>query len=281
LRTITAAASHVIKLNEIKASEMPSFEAMKPKLEEEVRKSKAARLFAAQAEDFSNLVYDQPDSLKPAAEKFKLNLQNSGWVTRQAGGDMPLLNNEKLMHSIFSDNAIKRHQNTEAVEVAPNIIIAARVTEHEPAKQRRIEEVRAQIVAALTQEKAGETARKEGEALLEKLRKGGETSAKWSSSQMVTRETREGLHPEAAAAVFAADASKLPAYVGVTAPGGRYVIYRVSKVVDVDNVDPAQRKEIAKQLAPIAGQETLAARIGSLKQNADVKIDAKKLEKAS
>ena len=272
---------HVIKLNEIKASEMPSFEAMKPKLEEEVRKSKAARLFAAQAEDFSNLVYDQPDSLKPAAEKFKLNLQNSGWVTRQAGGDMPLLNNEKLMHSIFSDNAIKRHQNTEAVEVAPNIIIAARVTEHEPAKQRPIEEVRAQIVAALTQEKAGETARKEGEALLEKLRKGGETSAKWSSSQMVTRETREGLHPEAAAAVFAADASKLPAYVGVTAPGGRYVIYRVSKVVDVDNVDPAQRKEIAKQLAPIAGQETLAARIGSLKQNADVKIDAKKLEKAS
>jgi peptidyl-prolyl cis-trans isomerase D len=272
---------HIIKLNEIKASEMPSFEAMKPKLEEEVRKSKAARLFAAQAEDFSNLVYDQPDSLKPAAEKFKLNLQNSGWVTRQAGGDMPLLNNEKLMHSIFSDNAIKRHQNTEAVEVAPNIIIAARVTEHEPAKQRPIEEVRAQIVAALTQEKAGETARKEGEALLEKLRKGGETSAKWSSSQMVTRETREGLHPEAAAAVFAADASKLPAYVGVTAPGGRYVIYRVSKVVDVDNVDPAQRKEIAKQLAPIAGQETLAARIGSLKQNADVKIDAKKLEKAS
>jgi peptidyl-prolyl cis-trans isomerase D len=272
---------HVIKLNEIKASEMPSFEAMKPKLEEEVRKSKAARLFAAQAEDFSNLVYDQPDSLKPAAEKFKLNLQTSGWVTRQGGADMPLLNNEKLMRSIFGDNAIKRHQNTEAVEVAPNIIIAARVTEHEPAKQRPIEEVRAQIVAALTQEKAGETTRKEGEVLLEKLRTGGEASAKWSSSQMVTRETREGLHPEAAAAVFAADASKLPAYVGVTAPGGRYVIYRVGKVVDVDSVDPAQRKEIAKQLAPIAGQENLAARIGSLKQNADVKIDAKKLEKAS
>jgi peptidyl-prolyl cis-trans isomerase D len=272
---------HVIKLNEIKASEMPSFEAMKPKLEEEVRKSKAARLFAAQAEDFSNLVYDQPDSLKPAAEKFKLNLQTSGWVTRQGGADMPLLNNEKLMRSIFGDNAIKRHQNTEAVEVAPNIIIAARVTEHEPAKLRPIEEVRAQIVAALTQQKAGETARKEGEALLEKLRAGGEASPKWSSPQMVTRETREGLHPEAAAAVFAADASKLPAYVGVPAQGGRYVIYRVGKVVDIDSVDPAQRKEIAKQLAPIAGQENLAARIGSLKQNADVKIDAKKLEKAS
>jgi len=55
----------------------------------------------------------------------------------------------------------------------------------------------------------------------------------------------------------------------------------VSKVVDVDTVDPEQRKQIAKQLEPIAGQETLAARIGSLKQNAGVKIDEKKLEKAS
>lgn len=271
---------HIIKLNEIKASEVPSFETLKPKLEDELRKSKAARLFAQEADEFANLVYDQPESLKPAIEKFKLTPQTTGWVTRQ-GGDMPLLNNEKLMRSIFSDTVIKRHQNTEAVEVAPNIIIAGRVLEHEPAKQRPIEEVRPQIVAALTQEKAGEMARKEGEALLEKLRTGGEAGAKWSPSQMVSRETREGLHPEAAAAVFAADASKLPAYVGITAPGGRYVVYRVSKVVDVDSVDPAQRKEIARQLDPIAGQETLAARLGSLKQNADVKIDAKKLEKAS
>jgi peptidyl-prolyl cis-trans isomerase D len=271
---------HIIKLNEIKVPEVPSFDALKPKLEDELRKSKAARLFAQEADEFANLVYDQPDSLKPAIEKFKLTPQTTGWVTRQ-GGDMPLLNNEKLIRSIFSDNAIKRHQNTEAVEVAPNIMIAARVLEHEPAKQRPVEEVRAQIVAALTQEKAGEMARKEGEALLEKLRKGGEAGSKWSASQMVSRETREGLHPEAAAAVFAADASKLPVYVGITAPGGRYVVYRVSKVVDVDTVDPAQRKAIAKQLDPIAGQETLAARLGNLKQNADVKIDAKKLEKAS
>jgi peptidyl-prolyl cis-trans isomerase D len=186
------------------------------------------------------------------------------------------------MRSIFGDNAIKRHQNTEAVEVAPNIIIAARVTEHEPAKAAayRRSAVRRSSRRSRSKKPARPRARK-GEALLEKLRAGGEASPKWSSPQMVTRETREGLHPEAAAAVFAADASKLPAYVGVPAQGGRYVIYRVGKVVDIDSVDPAQRKEIAKQLAPIAGQENLAARIGSLKQNADVKIDAKKLEKAS
>jgi peptidyl-prolyl cis-trans isomerase D len=97
---------------------------------------------------------------------------------------------------------------------------------------------------------------------------------------MVTRESREGLHPEAAAAVFSAPAAKLPAYVGLSAPGGRYVIYKVSKVVDVDAVDPEQRKQIAKQLEPIAGQENLAARMENLKQSVDVKVDAKKLEKA-
>src|SRR3954451_20275451 len=271
---------HIIKLNEVKAAQVPSFEALKPKLEDDVRKAAAGKLFAQQAEEFTNLVYDQPDSLKPAIEKFKLNPQTSGWVTRQ-GGDMPLLGGEKMIRAIFSDSAIKRHQNTEAVEVAPNVFISARVIEHEPAKQRALEDVRAQMVAVLTQEKAGELVRKEGDALLEKLRKGGDPGAKWSAAQMVSRETREGLHPEAATAVFGADAAKLPAYVGLPVQGGRYVIYRVSKVVDVDTVDPEQRKQIAKQLEPIAGQETLAARIGSLKQNAGVKIDEKKLEKAS
>src|SRR5262249_8296303 len=159
--------------------EVPTFEKLKPTLEADLRKSKAAQVYAQQVEDFSNLVYDQPDSLKPAIEKFKLTSQTSGWVTRQ-GGDLPLLNDEKLMRSIFSDSPIKRHHNTDAVQVTPNIIIAARVLEHEPAKQRPLEEVRQQIMLTLTQEKAGEAARKEGEALLEQLRKGAEPEVKWS-----------------------------------------------------------------------------------------------------
>ncbi len=127
---------HIIKLDAIKpTSEVPSFEAVKGKLEEELRKSHAGRAFAQDAEEFSNLIYDQPDSLKPVVEKFKLQPQTSAWMTRQ-GGESPLLNNEKFLRAAFSDNVLKNKQNTEAVEVAPSMLVAARVIAHEPAKQR-------------------------------------------------------------------------------------------------------------------------------------------------
>ena len=269
---------HIIKLEAVKAAEGPKFDAVKSKLEDDLRKSKGGRLFAQEAEEFSNLVYDQPESLQPVVDKFKLEPQTSGWITRQ-GGEFPLLNNDKLLRAVFSDNVLKRKQNSDAIEVAPNLLIAARVAEHEPAKQRALSEVQTTIAQIIVQQKAAELAKKEGESLLAKLRKGEAAGVTWSAPQMVTRERREGLDPEAAQAVFRADAAKLPAYVGFEASGGRFVLCRISNVVDQQQIDPEQRKAMAKQLDPLIGQETLEARLASLRQNADVKINDKLLER--
>jgi peptidyl-prolyl cis-trans isomerase D len=217
---------HVIKLDEIKPSETPKFDSLKGKLEDEIRKTKAGRLFAQDADEFSNLVYDQPDSLQPVIDKFKLQKQTSGWVTRQ-GGEPPLLDNEKFLRAVFSDNVLKRKQNTEAVEIMPNLLISARMVEHEPAKQRPLEQVQGEIIKLLTQQKAAELAKKEGEALLDKLRKGGDAGPGWSAPQTGYRVQRERI-PEGRKP-FRVDASKLPAYAGVDAPGGRFVLYRISR----------------------------------------------------
>ncbi len=270
---------HIIKLDAIKPSEVPKFEAVKAKVEDELRKARAGRAFAQDADEFSNLVYDQPDNLQPVIDKFKLALQSSGWVTRQ-GAEPPLLENNKFLRAVFSDNVLNKKQNTEAVEIAPNMLISARVVAHEAAKLRPFDEVQGAIVQALTQQKATELARKEGEALLDRLRKGEDADVHWPASQTVSRERSEGLQPEAARAVFRTDASKLPAYAGAEIGGGRFALYRISKVIDTEGIDPEQRKALAKQLSPVAGQEALAARVSDLKQKADVKVDEKKIEKA-
>jgi peptidyl-prolyl cis-trans isomerase D len=270
---------HIIKLDAVRPSEIPKFEAVKGKIEEELKKAHAGRAFAQEADEFSNLVYDQPDSLQAVIDKFKLSLQSSGWVTRQ-GAEPPLLENDKFLRAVFSDNVLNKKQNTEAVEIAPNMLIAARVVAHEPAKLRAFDEVQGAIVQGLTQQKATELARHEGETLLDKLRKGEDADVHWSAPQTVLRERPEGLQPEAARAVFRADASKLPAYAGQEIAGGRFVLYRIGKVIDTDAIDPEQRNALAKQLGPVAGQEALAARVSDLKQKADVKIDEKKIEKA-
>jgi len=63
----------------------------------------------------------------------------------------------------------------------------------------------------------------------------------------------------------------------VDASDGRYVLYRISKVIDVPQIDAEQRRALAKQLDPLLGQETLDARVASLRQNGDVKVNEKLL----
>jgi peptidyl-prolyl cis-trans isomerase D len=272
---------HVIKLDAIKPAEGPKLEAVKGQVEEELRKAEAGKRFAEAAETFSNLVYEQPDSLKPAVDDLKLELQTSGWISRQGGADNPLLNNDKFLRALFSDDALKQERNTEAVEIAPNMLVSARVIEHQPATLRPFEEVRAEIVARLTHDKTVELAKQEGEALLAQLQKGESDGRAWSPPQMVTRERRSGLHPEAAQAVFSADVSKLPAYVGLSTPDGRYLIYRVSRIVDVATVDAEARKMLARQLEQVLGMEAETARLNGLKQRTNVEINQKAIEKSS
>jgi peptidyl-prolyl cis-trans isomerase D len=272
---------HIIKLSATKPAEGPKLETVKAQVEEELRKAEGGKRFAEAAETFSNLVYEQPDSLKAAADELKLELQTSGWITPQGGGENPLLNNQKFLRALFSEEALKQERNTEAIEITPGMLISARVIEHQPATLRPFEEVRAEIVARLTNDKAVELAKQEGEALLARLQKGEGDSRAWSPPQLVTRERRAGLHQEAIEGVFRADASKLPAFLGLSTPDGRYVIYRISRIIDVQTVDAEARKTLARQLEQMLGMEAESARLRGVKERTKVEINAKAIEKSS
>jgi len=274
---------HIIRLDGIKGGQVTPFDKVKSQIAEEVRKAKAGKAFSEAAEKFNDTVYEQFDSLQPAADALKLTVQKSDWVSRAGGNMNPLLNNEKLLAALFSDEVLKNKHNTSAIEVQPNTLLAARVTEHQPAAPLPISEVRADLQRHLEEEAAMKLAETEGKAALDSLLKGQEPKSKlaWSPPQNVSLQKRQGLHAEGAQAVFGADVSKLPVYAGVPAPQGRFVVYRISKVKDVTQVDPAQRKALAKQLAQMAGQEQYQAYLSSLREQANVKIDRKKLDTGS
>jgi len=269
---------HIIRLDAVKASQTTPFEAVKQQIIDEVRKPKLGKAYAEAADSFNNLVYEQFDSLQPAAEALKLSVQKSDWVSRAGGNPNPLFNNEKLLNAVFSDEVLKNKHNTSAIEVQPNMLLAARVVEHKPASALPLEQVRNDVMQYLTDQGAIELAGKEGRAALEKLQKGQPVALSWSPLQSVSLQKRQGLHPEGAQAVFGADVSKLPVYAGVPAAQGRFVVYRITRVKDVTAVDPEQRKALGKQLAEMVGQEQYGAYLASLRERADVKVDRRKLE---
>jgi peptidyl-prolyl cis-trans isomerase D len=247
---------------------------MRSQLEAELRKNRAMKRFAEAADTFANMVYEQPDSLKPVAERFKLPVRTTPWISKSAQQELGPLDHPKLLAALFSGDAIRNRRNTDAVEVAPATLVAARVVEHEPATQRPFEQVKADIVEKLRRREALELARKEGEAKLADLRKGADAGLKWSAPRSVSRREPQGLSAEALAATVAADASKLPAYAGV-AQGDGYLLLRISKVTESD-------KPSADMLAR-AGQLYAAAQydawLASLRARADVSVKPGVLEK--
>ncbi|WP_454710636.1 SurA N-terminal domain-containing protein [Cupriavidus nantongensis] len=265
---------HIIKLTGTKPAETRPLEAVRTELEAELRKQFADKKFAEQADAFGNTVYEQADSLKPAAEKFKLTIQTADNVTRQpnpALGAQSPLNNEKLLKALFSDDAIKNKRNTEAVQVAPNTLVAARIVAYRPATVRKFEEVEAQVREGYIAQEAAALARKDGEARLAALKQ-ADSAEGFGPAQTVSRTKAEGMTPQAVEAVMRADAAKLPALVGVDLGAQGYAVYRITKVSQPAQANPAQRQAEAQQLAQLAGQTDLQAFYESLKARAKVKL---------
>jgi peptidyl-prolyl cis-trans isomerase D len=267
---------HVIMVTDIKPAKMRSLAEAAPEIEAQIKKQIASREYAESAEQFSNIVYEQSSSLKPAADTLKLAVQQSPWISKGQGGPGALAN-PKLQAEIFSDNTIKAQRNTSAIEVGPGALVAARVVEHKPAQLRPIDEVRAGIERRLAREEALKLARAEGEAKLKALQAGKDAGVKWPAPLAVNRQKPGGLFPQVIDRAFRADARKLPAHLGVDTPQG-YALGQVSKVIELEKVNDAQRDQLGAQLRQSVAMEELEATLASLRDRVGVTVRRDALE---
>jgi peptidyl-prolyl cis-trans isomerase D len=268
---------HVIRLTGIKAGRARPLEEARKELAAEIARQKGARKFAESAEAFSNLVYEQPDSLKPAAERFKLQVQSTPWIAKSANQELGALDNPKLLAALFSQDSIKNKRNTDAVEVAPGALVAARVVEYQPAAQRGFDEVKKDIGEKLRRQLSIELAQKDGAAKLEQLRKGADAGVKWSAPRTVSRRDAQGLPRELLQPIVAADVSKLPAYIGIPVPDAGYLLVRLEKVIEAD---PKERNpENNARVGQLFGTAQYDAYVDSLRARADIELKPENLER--
>ncbi|AOF88198.1 PPIC-type PPIASE domain protein [Hydrogenophaga sp. RAC07] len=222
---------HIIQLTDIKSPPQRSFEAMKPEIEAELRQQQAQKQFAEAAETFSNLVYEQADSLKPAADRLKLEIRTAQGVQRQPQtGSTGVLANERLLAAVFAPDAVDQKRNTEAIETGSNQLVSARVVKHSPARTRPLDEVRESVRTRLVAQRSAELAREEGDKQLQAWKAGGAATG-LSPAQTVSRENPQGLPQTVLLAALSADPKSLPAWVGVPLGAEGYAVVKVEKVL--------------------------------------------------
>ena len=266
---------HIVKVTSVKPQTQKSLADAKDAIAAELKKSKLSKKYSELAEQFNDSVYEQSDSLKPTADKLGLKIQTADNLTRKpnpALGSEPY-NNEKFLTALYSTDAIKNKRNTEAVEVAPAVLIAGRVVEFKPAAKRPLAEVEAAIRQRVTQEEALRLARQAGEAKLAAARASGDASG-FGDIKLMSRTKQPEINTTAALAVLKADVTKLPAYVGVEVPGVGYGVYRIGKVSQPAQPDTARRAQEAEQIGGLVGQAELYNFVEAIKAKSKVKINA-------
>lgn len=235
---------HIIMLTDIKTPRQPTFEELRPSMEAELKQQQAQRKFAEVAESFANGVYEQSDSLKPVAEKLKLKVQTATGVTRSpAPGATGPLANGKLLEALFSAESLENKRNTEAVEVGPSQMAAARVTAYTAARTLPLDEVRARVRTLYVAEKSAELARKEGEAKLAAWKSAAGNPAGLQAAVVVSRDQPQNQPRPLVDAVLGASTAALPAWVGVDLGAQGYAVAKVTRIVPRD----APNEQVARQ----------------------------------
>ena len=263
---------HIIRVTGIKAPTTRDLSEFKANITAEIKRQQSGKKYAEMAEIFSNMVYEQSDSLKPVADKLGLKIQTAQNLTRIPNPALPktaAFNQPKFLSAVFSDDAIRAKRNTEAVEVGTSVLIAGRVVEHKPVTKIPVSEVRSVIEERLTGLESEKLAVKAGEARIAELRKNGD--ADFGAARPVSRNNAAGLPQLAVTAIMKADASKLPTYVGVPVSGRGYAIYRVNKISE-DAIAEEARAAEQQQVSEFLAAQEMAAYLEVIKKRAKAEI---------
>ena len=269
---------HIIQAAEVRGVRGKSLDEVRGEIEVELKKQLAARRFAELADKFNNTVYEQSESLKPAAELVGTELRRSDWVTRSGAADA-LLNNPRLLQAVFADDVLKDKRNSEAIELESGKLVSARLLEHQPASQQTFEQVSAAIEKKLAGREAARRAAEQGREKLALLRQGKEAGLAWSKPQLVSRSDAKDIAASVLRQAFKTPTLKLPAYDGVEEADGTYVILRVTQVTDPKELAADRREAYTEALRRTRGQEEFNALVASARQKAGVTISAELLEK--
>jgi peptidyl-prolyl cis-trans isomerase D len=264
---------HIIQVTDIKAPKAQSFESLRPSLEADLKKEQAQRKYAELAETFSNMVYEQSDSLKPVADKLKLNIQKANQVARQPAAGQPksVLTNPALLNALFNEASLQKQRNTEAIEVAPSTLVSARVVKHQPAATLPLAEVKEFVKRALTQEKAAEIAKAQGEQRLAAL-KAKTGSDALPNAIVISRENTQRQLPQVVDAALRADPSNLPSVNGVDLGAQGFAVVRVTKIFPPEPENKALMAQAQQQFTQLWGTAETQAYIAQLKTKLKAEI---------
>lgn len=271
---------HIAKLTQLKKPVTKSYKDVRGQLIKLLTERKSEERFYDMSERFNNLVYEQPDSLEPAANELGLRIEKSDWFSR-AGG-LGISANPKVLEAAFSPDVRTEKRNSESIELSNGSLMALRILDIKPARQKSIGEVRSEIKTALKHQRAEERARKLGTEIVLAARNGSSMAVlankhglKRTPARSLKRDS-VGINPTLLSAVFSSSRPKEKQLIvdGIDLGTSGYAVFALSRVTDGNpkSVTNKDREIVRAQISKRKGTGYYYNFLNGLRLGGDVKI---------
>lgn len=270
---------HLIRLDRIEQVKPKSLNEVRDAMLKDARHRMAEEQFHDLADRLATLAYEQPDSLKPAAEQLGLQVTSTAWITRDKGEGIG--SNAKLRTAAFGAEVLEQGRNSDLIDLGDNHVAVVRVAEHEAAADQPFEAVRAEVERRVIEQELARVVEADAGALRDALVRPGaadETLGKLGVTRGFSGELKrmgeQGIDPAILRAAFAAGrpAADAPLATSVRLASGDMAVIRVLSVKDGDPtaVDASERLAITDELRQSLGMNELSAFIAHLRARAEI-----------
>lgn len=251
---------HIVRLDRILESGPLPYDQVRPSLVSELQDEKAEGLFLSLERQLSDALFDATD-IQALAATVGLEVQTVAGFTRDSVA--PFDGNVRASDAIFDSAVLSGAQMSELTELDVNRTVVFSVTKHNEAARDTLENVRDQIVAALTTQQSEDLMAARAQQMLDAIDNGSEfeeaaasVAAIASPASMFTRNA-EGADQALAVAVFTAikPTQDKPTLGSTRSAAGGYVVYSVDAVI------PGQ-PEVIPQADRDAGKDQLVNQYG-------------------
>jgi peptidyl-prolyl cis-trans isomerase D len=266
---------HLIKLHGISGGETQSFDEARAQIEQEIRDELAENQIYDLAEGLSNITYEQPDSLLPAAEQLGISIKTSDWFTRDQGAG--IAEEARVRVAAFSEDVLQQNRNSEAIELGENRVVVVHLNQYEESVRQPLEDVRDTIVQSIKARKGREAAQQRGSELLQALRGGdsldqvatqvdGEINDPGSIGRRYQALSRDVVN----AAFSMPKPAGMPVYQGISEAGGDYTLIELSAVESPEDTSTEQAQQSVSSLVSNIATYEYQAMIKALTSEADI-----------
>lgn len=268
----TSFGVHLIRLDEVRRSDVPPLEDLEQQLRKELAREQAQEKYAEVRAQLADSAYAADDLAGPAKE-MGLEVREMAGITKD-GGEAPF-DHAGLIRQLFSEDVLEAGYNTELIDVGNNVSVVARVREHHEARQLALENVQNDIRRSLEARKTRELLAERAQAVIAGLEDGKTleelNAGDWQQFEDQARNTRVA-DPQVVQTAFSLSrpSGSKPSYGFAMTPSGVSVI-ALDAVNDGNVEDRSEElRQLREFMASLDGQREYAAYQQFLRNRAEV-----------